>query len=869
MPSFCRLLSRVALLFAIFTLTTGNPQSSQDTLQCIEDALTPTSSSSDCYYPIVTASQTIRQLRDKWVVFMGESTLRQLFLQFLGVIESQPFEHVSDQKGQRKIEKRLAGSRFTFYYLEYYANLTHNLSAHPPRLYDGRSPDLLILNDGLHDLLYAPTQLDAAWTTLSQTLQQVQRAFPRVPVMWIPSPQVHDEHLTEHRKDADWFNNASLYQRCVVKQHALYADAHAYRYYYDVFRNVSYDTWNSDGIHSMHRARLEAEGLVRALYHVSHDPATWMRTELTGGQVMTLLFYGLAVVIVLIGQSCGYLFYVPKSKDVIKSSSAELKGLLAAAHEEEEQQADEEMAAAATAVIELGAINTTASTKTKISPMNSSPNNELSLTDVANNQHRRSSVENGEDGKLSPKLATKLSTTKSLKEDEFELRLPPCVQQWSFARVFIHHYIDNQSCYLALSQLAMCLMILFLFDGPTHYFVSPSLKHYNRDFFIFLHLIFLTISYLTFNKNTAKDSDRILSRDQTEEWKGIMQIVFVMYHYFDAAEVYNLIRVFIGAYVWMTGFGNTSFFISKNIYNINRLFGMLFRLNWLVFWTCLLLNQPLMLYYICPLHTFFFLYTYATWGVLYTYNDVKGVKEVKLCVAGLLLCLLFETPEAVFHALWSPLSFVLSLHGTLYEWHFRTTLDHYSTWLGMVFAVYYEPVYKYLTTSLKHRRRTKHIISGVCLCLVWLWYQFVYRHDKFTYNAMHPYTEIVPIFCYIVLRNIYDPLRPYFSRFLAWMGQITLETYIFQYHLYMINDAKTVLTVIPDYPLCNFIIVSIFYVWISRIAFDATNTLRNYFYPTRSKERNLQVFKTTMVYIAVLTVLYIVSYIISLTFSDD
>ena len=34
-----------------------------------------------------------------------------------------------------------------------------------------------------------------------------------------------------------------------------------------------------------------------------------------------------------------------------------------------------------------------------------------------------------------------------------------------------------------------------------------------------------------------------------------LQVQFVWYHYFDAQEVFNSIRCYIGAYVWMTGFG--------------------------------------------------------------------------------------------------------------------------------------------------------------------------------------------------------------------------------------------------------------------------------------------------------------------------
>jgi len=31
--------------------------------------------------------------------------------------------------------------------------------------------------------------------------------------------------------------------------------------------------------------------------------------------------------------------------------------------------------------------------------------------------------------------------------------------------------------------------------------------------------------------------------------------MFVWYHYFEATEWYNWIRIYIGCYVWMTGFG--------------------------------------------------------------------------------------------------------------------------------------------------------------------------------------------------------------------------------------------------------------------------------------------------------------------------
>ena len=61
-----------------------------------------------------------------------------------------------------------------------------------------------------------------------------------------------------------------------------------------------------------------------------------------------------------------------------------------------------------------------------------------------------------------------------------------------------------------------------------------------------------------------------LNRHQTEEWKGWMQILFLLYHYWDAKEMYNAIRIFIACYVWMTGFGNFSFYYVRKDFSFGR-----------------------------------------------------------------------------------------------------------------------------------------------------------------------------------------------------------------------------------------------------------------------------------------------------------
>lgn len=294
---------------------------SQDSIKkCIENALIIDSDgykSNNCeYIEEITSSQAIRQLRDKWIVFMGESTLRQLFLQFLGIIKSETYDRIPDQKGEQKIEERLAGSRFTFYYLEYFDNLTLSLKDGPPKLYDGRYPDLLILNDGLHDLLYDYENIDKSWTELSNIIKQFKLNYNnKVPMMWIPSAQIYDDYLTKHRKDAVQFNNNTLYNDIISKQEKLYKENDGYQFYYNTFRNITYNKWNFDGIHNMERARIEANGLIRCFYYLNHDPNSWENDQITTGQIMIFIFYAIITIIVLFGQIFKYQFY-RKSDDI-------------------------------------------------------------------------------------------------------------------------------------------------------------------------------------------------------------------------------------------------------------------------------------------------------------------------------------------------------------------------------------------------------------------------------------------------------------------------------------------------------------------------------------------------------------------------
>jgi hypothetical protein len=178
---------------------------------------------------------------------------------------------------------------------------------------------------------------------------------------------------------------------------------------------------------------------------------------------------------------------------------------------------------------------------------------------------------------------------------------------------------------------------------PLH---PPGERVWDRDVFYCLMIVYAIGCLATIKEGKATE---ILNRDQTEEWKGWMQYVFLMYHYYAAGETYNAIRVFITCYVWMTGFGNFSFFYMKRDFGVPRLLQMMWRLNFLVFFLMLVMNNNYITYYICPLHTFYFMLTYVTMYCFQSLNHSNWGIRLKLLAVLVLIYLVWDAFDVMPH----------------------------------------------------------------------------------------------------------------------------------------------------------------------------------------------------------------------------
>jgi len=396
--------------------------------------------------------------------------------------------------------------------------------------------------------------------------------------------------------------------------------------------------------------------------------------------------------------------------------------------------------------------------------------------------------------------------------------------RWSLRKEFL----------LAQCQVAVILLIAHLGN------IFPKSYHRNENhdptmfYIVCATMTVIALATLRREESDPKRGVQLLSRAQTEEWKGWMQFAFIMYHYYRMYSAYNEIRCFVSAYVWMTGFGNFLYFDKTKDFTIDRAISMWLRINYFPILLSIFLSVPLELYYVVPLHTVGFFITMATCWISCALER-KGMSYWKSRIGGLLICTVvhiafYETPAVNFLKLFSD------------EYLFRFSSDKYSAlvgiWSGLVWKKFKDYMQWAYSSDSGERTGAKWIqrIAGIALIWLW-WYAFGSIDDKFVYNPIHPYIFWIPVAGWLMVRNSSKYLTEVHSTALEFFGRITLETYVLQFHVFMCNNVQHIPIVIPgsgpDGPtylkvmnmlLCGMIFVPLAW-WARRVTVSTQNAV--------------------------------------------
>jgi hypothetical protein len=245
----------------------------------------------------------------------------------------------------------------------------------------------------------------------------------------------------------------------------------------------------------------------------------------------------------------------------------------------------------------------------------------------------------------------------------------------------------------ALSVFALVLCYCFYADRTQIF--EKAQKQFRNQEFGYAVLAVAVMGLLSIQKNTwtgnypmeeASTSDPgFLAREQTEEWKGWMQAFILIYHYTHGSQIlgiYQIVRLLIASYLFMTGFGHTYYFLKKDDYSLRRVASVVVRLNLL---SCLLpytMRTDYIFYYFAPLVSFWFLTIYIILRTGKSWNS-----NIYFLFAKILLSMGLTTAFTMIPGILESIAYVLrkSCNITLdvHEWRFRVFLDMYIVYVGM------------------------------------------------------------------------------------------------------------------------------------------------------------------------------------------
>ncbi|RWS30776.1 hypothetical protein B4U80_10615 [Leptotrombidium deliense] len=431
-----------------------------------------------------------------------------------------------------------------------------------------------------------------------------------------------------------------------------------------------------------------------------------------------------------------------------------------------------------------------------------------------------------------------------------------------------------------LAKLGVIMGFFFLCDR-TNFFMKENKFYTHSNFFLPIAYVFaLGLFFTEESKYTT-----VLHRDQTSEWKGWMQLVILTYHMTGASQVlpiYMHIRLLVTAYLFLSGFGHFTYFWHTGDFGLHRLWQsglkhfpiywrsqnnglkrlleVLFRMNLLVVTLCLCMNRPYQFYYFVPLVSFWFLVIYITMSSIPQVtsassetNPIQYLYLVLKFVALFSLIIIVYMSEVFFEKIfltrpWKAL--FVTTDDSIKEWWFRWRIDRFSAPVGMLFAFGYNVLKQ--QNILDDHNHGNLFSRGVALLaslasvigiFIYVIFAFVCR-NKLECNEIHPYISFIPVVSYVSLRNISGLLRSRYSAFFAWFGNISLELFICQYHIWLSADTYGVLVLVPSYPVLNVIVTSFIFVCIAHEINLITKVLTKYAIPSdwRYMTRNLFVF---------------------------
>ncbi|KAL1129008.1 hypothetical protein AAG570_013540 [Ranatra chinensis] len=420
---------------------------------------------------------------------------------------------------------------------------------------------------------------------------------------------------------------------------------------------------------------------------------------------------------------------------------------------------------------------------------------------------------------------------------------------------------------VSVAKMGLIMAYFYLCDR-TNFFMKENKYFSSVSFWLPLGYVFALGLFFTEDSRYTK----ALHRDQTEEMKGWMQLVLLIYHMTGASsnlQIRNHVQMIISAYLFLSGYGHFYYLWHRNDAGIVRFFQVIFRLNFLPILLCLCMNRPYQFYAFAPLISFWFLLVYLVLiappritAASVEANPLNYLYLVLKLVGLFTIIIILYMSEVFFEKVfvtrpWKAL--FVTTDDDIHDWWLRWKLNRYSMCYGVVFGLALVSGQRFgLVDDSNHSNlfSPRLALAATFISLLGLGAAATYAllcPNTLECEEVHSYSAFVPIVSYIVLRNVSGMLRTRYSSLFAWFGKISLELCFCQYHIWLAADSHGVLVFVPGYPVLNALITSFIFVCAAHEIRQVTTILMPYAVPSdwRLVLRNFLIFLMILVPIGI------------------
>ncbi|XP_072947251.1 N-acetylneuraminate (7)9-O-acetyltransferase [Epargyreus clarus] len=425
----------------------------------------------------------------------------------------------------------------------------------------------------------------------------------------------------------------------------------------------------------------------------------------------------------------------------------------------------------------------------------------------------------------------------------------------------------------ALAKLGVIMAYFYLCDR-TNFFMKENKYYSEWSFWLPVGYVIALGLFFT-DESRSSNHSRVLHREQTDEWKGWMQLVILVYQVTGASKVlpiYMLVRALVSSYLFLTGYGHFYYTWKTGDTSLVRYFRVIFRLNFFTVVLCLTMNRPYQFYSFIPLVSFWYTLMFVIFAlpphlIQSSTHTIESKPYqylyIALKVIGLLsIVTVLYMSEVFFQKIfvtrpWKAL--FVNADDDIHQWWFMWKQDRYSMAYGIIFAIAYLLAQRY--SLLDDSNHSNLFTPGLALSATLLAFIGIGSYVTFTFlctnifdcNEIHSYVAFLPIVSYIILRNVSGALRTRHSSFFAWFGTITLELFASQSHIWLAADTHGVLVLIPSAPILNLILTSYIFVFTAHEIHKLTAVVLPYAVPDDWKLalRNFAIFLAILVPIGI------------------